>query len=169
MACLFRFFVTVLAVLALGACASTSVPSGTFITAEYFEYATVIEPPTDGSPGGWRAVCIRAHMGQSIAASQGAHWDSEIQCDLEFGSPIVNRELGYIPLRMAQGISANVANTVAYEVLSQSRGVTSTTCKLLRVGMTAGMNTKIGGSRVTECGVTRWHRPVPEVIWPPVH
>ena len=148
---------------------STSVPSGTYISPEFFEYQTIIEPPEDGSPGGWRAVCIRARLGQTMASPQGVLGHSHIECGLEFGSPIVTRDLGYIPLHVAQRTSADVANEVAYEVLQEVRGMTTVICRALHTGMTKGMNEKIKGSTVTACGVTRSKRPVPEVTWPPLH
>ena len=141
--------------------------TGTRITPEFFRYATIIEAPTDGSTGGWRAVCIKARVGQRVAHPQGAGWETGAQCGLEFGSPIVNRQHGYIPLRMAQRVSADVANTVAYSVLRVERGVTATTCQKLLQGMNLAMNEAINGSSVTPCGTTRWGSPVPEVVWPP--
>jgi len=89
------------------------------------------------------------------------------QCRLEFGSPIVNKQHGFIPLRMAQRVSAEVANDVAYTVLSQERGVTGATCLKLRKGMNTMLGIAINGSTVTQCGVTNWKRSVPEVHWPP--
>lgn len=81
--------------------------------------------------------------------------------------PIVNHQHGYIPLRMAQRISAEVANDVAYRVLRRERGVTSTTCLKLLRGMNREFDEAIKGSTVSPCGSTRWNQPVPEVVWPP--
>ena len=148
-------------------CAASSIPTGTQITPEFFKYATVVVAPTDGSTGGWRAVCIKASTGQRIANANGAHVETGGRCGLEFGTPIVNRQHGYIPLRMAQLVSAEVANTVAYAVLSQERGVTAMTCRKLIKGMSIQLDIQIKGSRVTECGVTQWSHSVPEVHWPP--
>ncbi len=151
---------------ALTSCVDGSVPSGTRITPDFFRYATIIEPPADGSVGGWRAVCIRAGVGQRSAHPQGAHIDTRTRCGLEFGSPIVNQQHGYIPLAMAQRISADVANEVAYAVLSEERGLTVRTCYKLVRGMNARMGVDINGSKVTQCGVTSWSHRVPEVPWP---
>ena len=160
-------FATLAALLVAVSCVDGNVPSGTRITPEFFRYATIIEAPDDGSPGGWRAVCIKARVGQRIAPAPAAHIDTSAQCGLEFGSPIVNRQHGYIPLRMAQQISAEVANDVAYTVLSQERGVTAGTCLKLQNGMNVMFGIAIKGSTVTQCGVTNWSHGVPEVIWPP--
>jgi hypothetical protein len=159
---------TVLAV-SLSACMSDSatLDTGTRITPEFFRYATIIEPPTDGTTGGWRAVCIKARTGQRVAHPHSTGWETGVQCALEFGSPIVNRQHGFIPLRMAQRISADVANEVAYRVLRQERGITATTCTKLIKGMNKAFKKAINGSAVNACGTTRWDRPVPEVIWPP--
>ncbi len=143
-----------------------SLPTGTRITPEVFRYATIIKAPVDGSAGGWRAVCIKASTGQRLAHPQGAHLDTHVRCGLEFGSPIVNRQHGYIPLRMAQEISAEVANEVAYRVLSRERGITATTCRKLIAGMNIRLDEEIRGSTVTACGVTNWSQRVPVVYWP---
>ena len=68
---------------------------------------------------------------------------------------------------MAQQLSAEVANDVAYAVLSQERGVTAVTCKKLITGMNTMFGIAINGSKVNQCGVTNWSHAVPEVHWPP--
>ncbi len=143
-----------------------TLPTGTRITPEVFRYATIIPAPTDGTTGGWRAVCIKAGVGQRIAHPQGTHLDTRRRCGLEFGTPIVNRQHGYIPLPMTQQISSDVANEVAYTVLSRERGVTAMTCRQLIYGMNAKFGAKINGSTVTPCGVTNWSHRVPEIPWP---
>ena len=146
---------------------NTSVPTGTRIIPEFFQYATIVEPPDDGSTGGWRAVCIRARIGQSIAEPQGGQWSSNRECGLEFGVPIVNHQHGFIPLRMAQRISADVANETAYRVLTREPTLTVMTCDKLKVAMNTDLGEAINGSKVAPCGTTLWNRPVPEVVWPP--
>ena len=166
--CLRYETLTVLAWL-LGACTggSTSVPTGTRITPEFFQYATMIEAPEDGSTGGWRAVCIHARVGQSVAEPQGGQWSASRQCSLEFQVPIINHQHGFIPLRMAQRISADVANEVAYRVLTREPALTIMTCSKLKVGMNEALDEAIKGSRVNLCGASMFNQPVPEVIWPP--
>ena len=133
----------------------------TRITPDVFQYATIVDPPTDGSTGGWRAVCVKIELQKRTGDNTPA------RCGLEYGTPIVNRQLGHIPLHRAQSISAKVSNEVGLKVLKQERGITSTTCDKLQRALNKGMDDAIKGSKVTQCGVTRWERPVPEVIWPP--
>ena len=166
MACESCFIFGALAILVstLGACtdSNSSLSADTRITPDVFQYATVNQPPEDRSPGGWRAVCIRIRIDRHTAAEDPAR-----ECGLEFGSPIINRQHGFIPLRMAQRISADVANEVGRRVLEKAKGFTETTCKKLRTAMNKGMDDAINGSKVTQCGVTQWSNPVPEVVWPP--
>ena len=150
--------------LCLCACVGSSdsrVSQDTRITPDVFRYATVVEAPADGSNGGWRAVCVK------IELKPRSDDDTPARCDLEYGTPIKNHQHGYIPLHKAQRISAEVSNEEGRKVLEKARGITSTTCKSLRTALNEGMDEAINGSRVTECGVTLWDRPVPEVIWPP--
>jgi hypothetical protein len=142
----FRAAFSVLVGLCFNSCMTGNVPTGTRITPDFFKYATIIKAPADGSPGGWRAVCIQARVGQRIAHAQGAHIETGTRCGLEFGTPIVTIQHGFIPLSMAQRISADVANNVAYKVLSQGRGVTAIT--------------------FNQCGATNWSHSVPIVPWP---
>ncbi len=165
---LFALYWLLLPATIFAACTAGNIPTGTRITPEFFQYATIIQPPADGSPGGWRAVCIMARVGQRIAHPQGAHIETGRQCGLEFGTPIVNKQHGYIPLPMAQRTSADVANDVAYKVLRRERGVTASTCLKLKTGMNVGLDTAINGSRVTQCGVTSSSHLIPVVHWPAV-
>jgi hypothetical protein len=91
------------------------------------------------------------------------------RCGLEFGSPIVNRQHGFIPLRKAQRISAEVANEVAYAVLRQERGVTAVTCRKLKDGMNLALGAAINGSRVRRCGTSSSSHAIPVVHWPPLN
>ena len=77
-----------------------SIPTGTYITPEYFQYATIFSPDSEGV-GGWRAVCIKARVGQRVAHPKRTHVENELQCGFEFGTPIGNRQLGLIPMRTA--------------------------------------------------------------------
>jgi hypothetical protein len=151
---------------ALGACmdGNTPVSKDTRITPDVFQYATIIEAPADGSTGGWRAVCVKVRLDQRTAPSQQG---APAECDLEYGTPIVNHQHGHIPLHKAQRISAEVSNEVGRRVLEKARDLTEITCRKLRTGMNKGMDKAIKGSKVTKCGVTDWSRPVPEVVWPP--
>lgn len=153
----------------LGACAggSTSVPTGTLITPDFFQYATMVEAPEDGSTGGWRAVCIHAQVGQAIAEPQGGQWNTSRQCSLQFEVPIINHQHGFITLRMAQRISADVANAVAYRVLTREPALTVVTCDKLKRGMNKALDVAIRGSKVNHCGASLWNQAVPEVVWPP--
>jgi len=158
--------VAVWGMLVLLACTGRNVPTGTRIGPESFQYATIFQAPEDKSPGGWRAVCIKAQVSQTVANPQGIDFDMNHECDLEFGSPIVNRQHGHIPLRMAQHISAEVANDVAYTVLSQELGVSAATCLKLKKSMNVAFDIAINGSTVTRCGVTNWSHSVPTIRWP---
>ena len=113
-------------------------------------------------------MCIRARIGQGIAEPHGGTWNTSRECGLQFEVPIINRQHGFIPLRMAQRISAEIANEVAYRVLTQERTLTVVTCRKLKLAMNKAMGVAINGSKVTQqCGASLWNHAVPEVIWPP--
>lgn len=107
------------------ACTTGSVPTGSRILPSYFRFKTIVEVDDDPKGSGWRAVCLVATMSQGMAG--GTPLSSSTVCQAEFGTPIINR-YGPVPLTRAQRVSANVANDVAYDVLTTSAPVTGLMC-----------------------------------------
>jgi hypothetical protein len=142
---------------------NASVPTGTRITAGYFQFAEVFPERSDG---GWRAVCIRARMGQRIAHPEGAHIDSGMTCALEVGIPISTRELGHIPLGTAQRIAADEANAAAYDVLGRSHGVNEIVCRQLIDELDRRLKNRVDRASADRCGSTAVSHLVPAVDWP---
>ena len=64
-------------------------------------------------------------------------------------------------------VAAEVANEVAYRVLTQEPALTVTTCNSLKIAMDEAMDVAIKGSKVNQCGASMFNQTVPEVIWPP--
>ena len=144
---------------------NASVPTGTQITPDYFRFAEVFP---ERSEGGWRAVCIRAQLGQRIAHPEGAHIDSAMTCAVEVGMPISTRELGQIPLGTAQRIAADEANAAAYDVLGRSHGVNEIVCRQLIDELDRRLQIRIEKSSADKCGSTAVSHLVPAVDWPGV-
>ena len=158
----------VLAWLAVGSCTQASLRTGMQITPDYFRFADIV--PADEHGGGWRAVCIKARVGQRIAQPQGrlASPDQVITCDFEFGTPLWNEDHGVVSLEYAQRVSAEVANHSAYKVLEYNTSgiVTAGLCERIKDVMNIYLGGRIVGSSVKRCTGTIGRKPVPVVHWP---
>ena len=159
-----------LAFVPLASCAESDwnaqLRTGTMITPDYFRFAEIV--PADEHGGGWRAVCIKAQIGQRIASPAGerASINTRAVCNIEFGTPLENRDQGKISLDHAQRVWADVANHSAYKVLQHTQGVTSEVCRRVIDVMNIYITGRISGARAAHCGTTRWRKAVPEVWWP---
>ena len=89
-----------------------------------------------------------ATISQGMAG--GTPLSSQTVCQAEFGTPIVNRR-GPVPLTRAQRISANVANDVAYEVLTASAPVTGLMCLEFIAKAHRQLRERIWGATVSAC------------------
>lgn len=152
-------------VIFLTACAGNgrvpgSYKSGSRITPGYFRFATII--PDDGSRSGWRAVCIKALMGQGLPNQPYA---SARVCRFEVGTPLRNYK-GPVSLPAAQNAATAAANDAAYSVLQRSAGVDETTCIRFRTEMNRRLKSLIPGAEVSTCGASIGPVSVPEVTWP---
>lgn len=138
-------------------CTARGYPSGTRIKPSHFRFATIVEPDHDPRGSGWRAVCIHASLSQSRA---GGPISSATLCRQEFGTPIVNSK-GPVPLSRAQRVSANVANEVAYGILTTTERVTALACGQFRKRANFLLGRRIRGAKVSTC-----HPGVPVVTFP---
>lgn len=143
----------------------TNVPSGTLIPASAFKFADVVSAPKN-KPGGWRAVCIHARAGQTLKTPNMWDVDSSVVCRIEVGVPIHNDNQGFIPREDAQEVAAMVANESAYAVLLTRKGISSSICREIITTMNIALKEIIEGSRVNQCGTTRYRKTVPVVRWP---
>ncbi len=139
--------VGILGLLFDSSCTPTSFPTGTRIKPSHFRFATIVKPDKNSRPSGWRAVCIDAAMAQSAAAGPTT---SAIRCRAEFGTPIINFK-GPVPLTRAQRVSANVANDVAYLLLTTTSPVTGQVCEDFKRDANVLMDLRIRGAKVTSC------------------
>lgn len=114
--------------------------------AGHFRFVTVSEPDEYG--GGWREVCIHAHMSQDV---HGTGQVTRFTCNLGVGVPIVLHTGRHVPLHEAQSQSAMAANAAAYATLTNTVGVTARTCQKARRKMLRLLQHKISGARVNEC------------------
>ncbi len=138
---------SILGLLIHAGCTPTGFPTGTRIKPSHFRFATIVKPDDDRLGSGWRAVCIDAAMSQSAA---GGPLTSGIRCRAEFGTPIINTD-GPVPLNRAQRVSANVANDIAYQLLTTTTPVTGEVCKKFRQNANVLFWARIRGAKVTSC------------------
>lgn len=141
--------------------ANTAVPSGTLITPEYFAFAVMFS-----GQEGWRAVCIEADVGQTVALSGIAGVGTAGTCAIEVGMPIRRRDGSEISLAEAQRIAAAEANAAAYSVLQRARGYNDGVCHEIIAEMNRRLDRRVRGSTADACGTTSVSHDVPVVRWP---
>lgn len=146
----------------------TSRYSGSRITPEYFQFATIVEAgdePRFG--GGWRAVCISASVSQGVYdyRSGTERPGGARKCDLEFGAPIVLSTGEMVTYRDTQEYAADSAQEAAVSVITTTKRVTAATCERIRRQADRLFRRRIPGARVSRCEGFRGLA-VPMVSWP---
>lgn len=118
------------------------------ITPAHYRFKTVVEISKRNKlqPDGWRAVCIQARITEGDSGSTDV-------CKFEVGLPLRNRELGDIPVEVAQQTAARTANRAAHTVLAEaSRGeMIAVLCLRFKERYERMLREEIAGARVSLC------------------
>lgn len=128
-----------------------------------FRFVTVIDNP-GRSPGGWQVAQVVV-----LLERLSTMFPRTATCDIEVGTPIINRQQGFIPVEMAQEESAIAADRVARE-LFQKREPVASLCVAFRKRMTKVLGDAnrgpIAGAKVSD--FKHWRRKkVPRKTFPP--
>ena len=130
-----------------------------------FQFTTVIKHDGTPEPGGWQVAQVVVLLGRLSTMFPRAAF-----CDVEVGTPIVNRQQGYIPEEMAQVESALAADSAAREMLQARELPTAPICYTFRETMMRYLadpqSGTIAGARVS--GFRTWKgKKIPRRTFPP--